>query len=308
MARTALWAPAHRVMQRLPIGSGGGPANAAPSLDMAGVGIQDSRLLWNSANSSTGAQVVGWYMSGPHPVIDQVPSALTTTAIAAAQVPTAGVALTLVSSTGAGITVMSSALLALPSLNTIAAGTLAIDSVPTYISFGASDFTVFYNAGTAVARNIQVRSVGDDSGATFTVVGYDLYGYPMTETITGSSGAPGTATGKKAFKFVTSVTPAGTLSGSNVSIGQGDTFGMPIFLGSTTGLMGFWNNLIITGAGTATAGVTTTPSATTGDVRGTYLVGSASDASKRLQVYQHPSVSSMQSLGINVGLFGKTQA
>lgn len=309
MARTALWAPAHRVLQRAPYPGIASPApNAAPSLDAGGMGIQDARLPWNSANSATGAQAIGWYLAGPHPVIDAVPSTLSTVAISAAAVPTAGTPLVLVSSSGAGITVLSSSALVLPSLNTIPSGTLVIDSSPAVIRFGASDYTVFYDAGTSIARNIQIRSVGDDSGATFLVSGYDLYGYPMTERITGSSGAPGTATGKKAFKFVTSIVPAGTLSGSNVSVGQGDTYGLPLLLNATTALMGFWNNLIITGAGTATVADTNAPTSVTGDVRGTYLVGSASDGSKRLQVYQHPSVAQMQSLGLITGVFGKTQA
>ena len=31
----------------------------------------------------------------------------------------------------------------------------------------------------AISRNVRITSAGDDSGKTFAVVGYDLYGYPM---------------------------------------------------------------------------------------------------------------------------------
>lgn len=315
MARTAFYAPAHRVMGRVPPGSGGSaqPSWIAPSMDAVGHGIQDARWPWNQGSNANVPNVVGWYDPGCHPVLDLVPSALTTTAIAAAQVPTAGVALTLVSSSGAGITVSSSATYMLPSGNTIASGTLFIDSVPVYRTFGLTtgsneySNTVCYDAATMLGRAVAIRSVGDDSGATFVVAGYDIYGYPLSETITGSSGAPGTANGKKAFKAVTSVTPAGTLSGSNVSVGQSDIFGLPILATAQSALVGYWNNLILYGTGTFVAAVLTSPAtATTGDVRGTLVPGSASDGSKRLTLFQHPSLSQMITSGINIGMFGVT--
>lgn len=306
MARTALWAPAHRVLQRSPFPGIASPApNAAPSMDLGGSGFQDARLPWNSANSSTGAQVLG-FPSSNHPWVDAVPSTLSVVAIAAAQVPVAGTPLTLVSATGAGINVLATALQLMPSLNTIPVNALCIDAIPLYIRFGNGDYTAFYDVGTTTARNIQIASAGDDTGATFLVAGFDIYGYPMSERITGVSA--GTAVGKKAFKFVTAVTPAGTLSGSNVNVGQGDTFGFPVLVSAITSLWGFWNNLIITGAGTVTAADATTPATTTtGDVRGTYLVGSASNNTKRLQIFQRPSIGQMQSKGFITGVFGVTQ-
>lgn len=305
MARTALWGPAHRVMQRMPLGTSGGPPNAAPSLDMGGSGIQDTRLLWNSANSATGAQVIGWMGAG-HPLLDFVPSTLSTVAIAAAQVPVANTKLTLVSATGAGITVSSSATLMLPSGIIIPTGALFIDSIPVYNRFGTNDITALYSAGTMGARAISIASVGNDSAAVFNVVGWDIYGYLMHEAITGANA--GTATGKKAFKALLSITPTGTLSGSNVSVGQSDVYGLPIFGVSTSNqVTGFWNNLIITGTGTVTSGVTTAATATTGDVRGTYLVGSASNNTKRLTVYEHPVLANMVTNGLTNGIFGVPQ-
>jgi len=305
MARTGLYAPAHRVAPRMPVGSGQGAPNQAPSADFAGTLLQDTRILWNTSNSGTGAQVIGWYMNGC-PLIDAVPATLGTTSVAAAQVPTAGTPLTLVSTTGAGITVSAAAFLALPSLVTIPAGTLFSDGLPGYIRFGASDFTVAYDPTTMLARNVQIGSVGNDSTATFSVLGYDWYGYVMHETVTGSNA--GTAAGKKAFKGITSVTPAGTLSGSNVSVGMGDTYGLPLQAARSSMMYGFWNNLIATGAGTFTAAVTTNPAtATTGDVRGTYLVGSASNGTKRLTIWVAPDPSLQLSQGWPQGLTGVAQ-
>lgn len=307
MARTALWAPAHRVLQRSSnISALNASPNAAPSMDLGGHGIQDPRMPWNTGNSSAGAQAIGWYISGPHPVIDYVPSTLSTVAIAAAQVPVAGTPLVLVSSTGGGITVAAAAQFVLPSLNTVPSGSLLIDTAPAVIRYGSSDYTVFYDPATIVGRNIQILSVGDDHLASATVAGYDTYGYPLHETITLTNA--GTAEGKKAFKWVSSITPAGTLSGANVSVGQGDVYGLPMLLNSIWSLTGFWNNAIVTGAGTPVVADTNAATATTGDVRGTYLVGgAASNGTRRLQLFMHPSLSQMVSLGMINGLVGVPQ-
>jgi hypothetical protein len=306
MARTGLWAPAHRVIQRQPPGSGQQPWNLAPSLDAGGAGIQDGRLPWNTANSSAGAQALGWVAGNQHPLYDYVPATASTTNIAAAQAPTAGTPLTLVSSTGSGIVVSSSALRMLPSLVVVPSGTLFVDAVTTYSRFGNSDYTVFYDAGTLAARCLQVTSVGNDSSGTMSIVGYDMYGYLIHQTVTLTNASVVTTT--KAFKAIVSATPLGTLSGSNISVGVADTVGLPM-LGSTSpnSIWGFWNNLILAGAGTYTAGVTTTASATTGDVRGTYALGSASNGTKRLTLWQHPSVSQMIAQGMNNGIAGVPQ-
>lgn len=317
VARTAFYAPAHRVMGRMSPGSAATaqPMWIAPSMDAVGNGYQDARWPWNNGSNASVPNVVGWYDPGCHPVLDLVPATLGVVSVAAAQVPTAGVALTLVSSSGAGITVSSSATYMLPSGVTIPTGTLFSDGVTAYRTFGlttgSNEYanTVCYDAATMLGRAVAIRSVGDDSGATFTVAGWDIYGYPMTETITGSSGAPGTANGKKAFKAIASVTPAGTLSGSNVSVGMSDIFGLPMLATAQSALQGYWNNLITYNVGTFVAAVLTNPAtATTGDVRGTLVPGSASDGSKRLTLFQHPSLSQMITSGINVGMFGVTQA
>lgn len=304
MARTAFWGPAHRVMQRMTLGSSGGPPNAAPSLDMGGSGIQDSRLLYNSANSSTGAQVIGW-MDANCPFLDFVPSTLSAVAIAAAQAGVAGTALTLRAATGAGITVSAAPTLMLGSQNIIPTGARFIDSIPVYQRFGASDFTVLYDAATMGARCLTITSAGDDHLGTLALVGFDAYGYLLHETVTLADAT--TAQSVKAYKGLISATPGRTLSGSNISIGQSDTYGLPMYAAAASSVWGFWNSLIVTGTGTFTAGVTTTPSATTGDVRGTYLVGSASDGTKRMTLWQHPVLPAMITSGINAGLFGAAQ-
>lgn len=273
-----------------------------PSLVYGGIGLIDPRFGYQNGGPDSNV-AVGFLGTTDIPVVDQVPSAISTTAIAALQVPTANTALTLVSTTGAGITVLSSAL-QLVNGNTIPSGALAIDGASGSVQFGTNLAVNIWDPTKAIARNIQIASVGDDTGATFLVSGYDVYGYPMSERITGVSGA--TATGKKAFKYVTSVVPAGTLSGSNVSVGQGDTYGFPLRDNRFPYVSIFWNDAYITSKTGWTAADATSPATTTtGDVRGTYTVQSASDGTKRLVIFETPQVSGISS---NAGLFGQTQA
>lgn len=303
MARTAFNAPGHRVLQRWPLGALGSPPNAAPNVDFFGSITQDERLPYNYANSSTAGQVVGIISDGP--MIDQVPSTIATATIAALQVPVAGTPLTLVSSSGGGITVSSSATLMLPSLTSIPTGNLFIDGVPSFIRFGTSDITAVYDPTTAIARTIQVTSAGNDSGATLAILGWDIYGYVVHETLTLAN--IGVATSKKALKAIHSLTPAGTLSGANVSVGQSDVYGLPIQCRRASMLSGAWNNISLLGVGTFTTADTAVATATTGDVRGTYTVASASDGTKRLTLFVAADYGLLQSQGTPRGLWGRTQ-
>lgn len=314
MSKTAFQGPLIVYGDRAPAGvTGALNPDKAPSLFWGGTAIFDHRSGYNK----TRAGAIGVWSQM---CLDVVPSALTTTAIAAAQVPVAGTAMTLVSSTGAGVTYLSTALQVWPSGATVPAAALALDGAPTLLAFGTASISTgnttvsIYNPSTALARNIQIASVGDDSAATFVVRGYDVYGYAMTETITGTNAT--TAQGKKAFKFVVSITPAGTLSGSNASAGQGDKFGFPVRADTFNYVRVVWNNTFAasttTPFGTASAYAfadATTATATTGDVRGTVYAGTAnpSNATRRLQVQVIPSAINLQAGG-TTGLFGVTQA
>jgi hypothetical protein len=154
-----------------------------------------------------------------------------------------------------------------------------------------------------VGRNVRLTSGGNDSGITFTVSGYDVYGYPMTETITGAN--IGVASGAKAFKYISAVTHTGSVAGT-LTIGTGDVYGFPLFSTSFQDVFINWNAGIIVASTGYTAGVTTNPAtSTTGDVRGTYAVQSASDGSKRLTISQSPPPTSIATMA---NLFGVTQA
>ena len=122
-----------------------------------------------------------------------------------------------------------------------------------------------------------------DTGITFLVKGYDVYGAAMSEAITGSSGS--VATGKKAFMSVLSITPSGAVA-TTASAGTSDVFGLPVCVidaGYITNVK--WNETLTADAGTFVAAVTTTATTTTGDVRGTYTPSAnASNGTRRLVV------------------------
>jgi hypothetical protein len=276
-----------------------------------GVGIMDPRVPFSydpgavfggAAIGERGAY--GWWGTSPICIVNQVPSTLTVDAIAAPAVPVAGTAMTLVSASGAGITVGASVVNA--ETGATVTGLLAIDGAMTPVQNGADGGNFFWDPTNAIARAVSIDSVGDDSGATFVVAGYDVYGYPMTETITGANA--GTATGTKAFKYIASITPAGTLSGSNASAGQSDVIGFMLRADLFQFVKIWWpdDTLITSATGFVAADTTDPATATTNDVRGTYaLQGVASNNARRLVIFLDLPVANV---GSAAGLVGVPQA
>lgn len=272
--------------------------DAGPSMFMGGSGMLDPRPFSTyTPGKATGT--TGIYGASPILVLaltGAVNVAANLDSIAADQVPVAGTAMTL-NGTGTGVTLNSSTVNA--ATGATVTGLAAIGGVTTYVTFGANRW---YNPASLMSRTIVIDSVGNDSGATFTVRGYDIYGYPMTETITGANAT--TATGIKAFKYVASVTPAGTLSGSNASVGISLVTGLPLYSPNRE-LVAVYQNASGTpvAAGTYVAGVTTDPAtATTGDVRGRYTP----TAAQTLYIYQTILPSNISGT-TTTGLFGIAQ-
>lgn len=315
MATTAWKGPLIGFGQSAPAGGGLGQVSdpntsRSPSLFDQGVGIMDPRTpyaynpgatLGGTAIGDRGAY--GWWGVTHIAICNQVPSTISAVAIAAAQVPVAGTAMTLRSTSGAGITVSTSITSA--STNLTVTGLLAIDTAMTPVQNGSTGGNLFWDPTKAIARCLQFTSVGDDSAATATIAGYDVYSFPMTETVTLTNAT--VATSKKAFKYVASITPAGTLSGSNLSVGQSDTIGFMMRSDLFQYLKIYWPDTTLIAANTGyTAAVTTDPAtATTGDVRGTYALPVASNNTRRLVMFlQVPLVNT----GTAAGLVGVVQA
>lgn len=287
--------------------AGTGSANqnpdSSPSPFAHGMAMLDLRYPFTyqpgqSNNPSAGATAYCWLATSCM-CIDAVPSAISAVNIAASQSPGAG-AITLVSTSGAGITAGVSITRA--DTGATVTGLLAIDTAMAGTSFSQNGSISMWDPTKAISRNIRIVSGGNDSGITFTVSGYDLYGYPMTETITGAN--IGTASGAKAFKYISGVTHTGTVAGT-VTIGTGDVIGLPLRADRFAYLEVCYNNTWVTANTGFTAADTTSPAtATTGDVRGTYALQSSSDGTKRLQMWIAPSVANVGTLN---GLYGVAQ-
>ena len=71
------------------------------------------------------------------------------------------------------------------------------------------------------ARRIAQITAGNDAGITFTYVGTDADGLPLTEVLAGGAGTPSTETTTGYFKTITSITASGAAAG-NVTIGTVD--------------------------------------------------------------------------------------
>lgn len=314
MARTALYAPAHRVAAKTPLGSGGAPADIAPSVDWGGSGIQDPRLPYNIAKSPTGAGVLGWYGSNIPKVVSQVPSAISTVNIAVAAHATSGTALPLVTTTGAGITVVPvGGVTVFPNYGVLVpAGACAIDGLPSLTRFGGVTgasgghfVTSYYNPATMIARAISITGISGGAGGTFVVKGADVYGYPMTQNIVVAAGV-NTVNSTKAFKFIYSVTPSFTDGTGTYSVGTADIYGFPLAADYFSDADCYWGN-VIQAVSTFTAAVSTTASATTGDVRGTFTPASSSNGTLRLDMFITPSLARVATVPQSVGLCGVTQ-
>lgn len=182
--------------------------------------------------------------------------------------------------------------------STTITGVAGINGIPK-IPYGIGSVAM-YNGLCMLGRNVRITTAANDV-AVYTVLGYDIYGYPMSEAIT-ANGAT-TVSGKKAFKYISSVTPVGTV-GATASVGTGDVYGFPLTSIGFSDVFVSWNAGNIVASTGYLGAVTIAPTTTTGDVRGTYAVQSASDGSKRLVITQSPPPTLA---GAATGLFGGTQ-
>lgn len=95
---------------------------------------------------------------------------------------------------------------------------------------GAGSLTLLTTVVDTSARRIAILSAANDSGITFTLSGRDWNGQPVSEVVTGASGAPGTSTSTYDYLTLTSAVASGASAG-NVSIGTSATASSrPVFL------------------------------------------------------------------------------
>lgn len=176
------------------------------------------------------------------------------------------------------------------------------------IPFGSAGTIQPWNPQGLLGRAVSVTATTVGTSPVFTVAGYDIYGFPMTEALTAT--ASSTVNGKKAFKYITSVTPSAADSTNTYSIGVSDIIGLPLrsdnFGDILVNYSASLDPALVTANTGYTAAVKTLATATTGDVRGTYaLQTAAAKATNRLFVRQTPA---LYNVGSIVGLYGVTQA
>ena len=218
--------------------------------------------------------------------------------------------LTLTTSNTANVTINQSIVRA--DTGATVTGLLAIDSKMATVTFGSDAAVNLWSPATSISRCVRIEGSSNDGAGGFTINGYDIYGYPMTETLAGSIS---TTTGstfvvtQKAFKYISTITASGTINSTGVTIGVADIYGFPLAVtnGNRTVIgisSGTSFNTVTTSTGIVVASTAATQTSTTPDVRGTWSSTTAADGTRRFTVYVSPSVTTLGS----TGLFGGTQA
>lgn len=303
MARTAFTAPAHIVKQRNVSGNTLTQPDSAPSLGYGGMNLLDHRMQYNRFNglgNGAAAIAIGWLGNDNVVTLDYTPPASATANIAALANVVLNTPMALVTTSGAGVIVTSSALVAMPSMNTIPSGSLAMGTQMGYLFLGSRDITAYYDPTKAWACAVSISGVSGGAGVVFTVRGADVYGFPLSESITVAAGA-NTVNGKKAFKWVYSVTPA-TTDAHNYSVGTTLITGLSLAADSAGYFVEWLSGTGYTANPTIVAAVATTATATTGDVRGTTVLTNAAYV-----VSVKVSAARFTTVPLSTGLFGVAQ-
>jgi len=160
----------------------------------------------------------------------------------------------------------------------------------------------YYDLG--VARVVTLSGAQTSAVAVdVTITGLDDYKVPVTQTLSSPASTALVST-TKAFRYVASVATAGNTVGT-VSVGTGDTFGLPVAVSNWGDVWVTWNDVKATANTGFTAAVTTDPAtAYTGDVRGTYAVqGASSNSARVLDVWIY-----VINPDTRLGLYGVAQA
>lgn len=112
--------------------------------------------------------------------------------------------------------------MAIPFQTTLALAAASATNIAASQSPGAGAITINGSAATSgvatldAARRVLITSGGNDSAITFTVVGTNRTGNPLSETVTGANAS--TAQTTQDFLTITSVTHTGTVAGT-VTVG-----------------------------------------------------------------------------------------
>lgn len=193
------------------------------------------------------------------------------------------------------------------------AGASPLDAAATTTTIGVNgvDVTVWdVRDGAAYGRNIAMAKSAGAIAMTVVVSGYDYLKKALTESFTIGTGTTAGATGKKAFAYVSSIaiTSAGDATANTFNVGTGSVLGLPYKLAAIGDMVnasigGVQELINVASNATVVAAVTTTASATTGDVRGTITFTTALDGTKVPIVFYY-----VEGRNSGAGIVGVTQA
>lgn len=308
-----------------------------PSMNDLGQGMLDPRAPYTyQPGAAVGTKVRGFWNG--YAAVDQIPGTISTNCIALAQAPTSsGFILTLCTCSSVNSVITNNVVITPPEGGAPVTMPIGIDMGTATssnnglqsISFGSGGTINLWDPRAMVARTISwTGSSGGSSGelgVTLWVAGRDVYGFKMTEAITGSSSSASagaiTYKGKKAFKYISgcTLTTTGSVTGSTlIIVGVNDTYGFPMRVDNAGYTTVWWgssqiNNLVTLSSLGHTFASTATATSTTGDVRGTFTSTGASNSSGssnyRLIMFVTPSAQNLPTTSFSdtTGLFGVTQ-
>lgn len=153
-------------------------------------------------------------------------------------------------------------------------------ATPTGHAFGGqfgAGLARLYNPREMCSRGIAIQSVTAIAVAYSAVVsGWDVWGNPMTEILSAATGVTAFI-GKKAFKYISSITSGTTVPSSQaVAFGISDIVGLPLRGDYWEEFYATWNGVAMANfSGFVAGNVATTISNGTSDVRGTLQLSTA---------------------------------
>jgi hypothetical protein len=153
-----------------------------------------------------------------------------------------------------------------------------------------------------VPRAIQIVSAGADDTKTATFKGWDVYGAPMTQTVTmGTNIGTAAASTLKAFYQLNPTVTFSVRPAAAITIGTTDILGLPFRVANLNDIVDIGIGVLASDAGTAVVADLTSPAtALTGDVRGTY-VPSVATGTETVTIFQAVTITSQTTT------FGVTQ-
>lgn len=285
-----------------------------PSITDLGNGLLDPRPAYNyKPGNAVGTKVYSLYDSVGF--VDFIPGAISSNGLVSNG--SSGLGGTTLTLTSTGTAVFTTTIVAPESGQTVTVtalgSTVSGSSVP-FIAYGQSGTIAAWNPQAGTGRNITIALSSNLDAGNFTVLGRDMYGFKMSETLAAGST---TLTGKKAFKYITSIQASTTLTSTGFLIGYGDVYGFPLKLPyvSINTLVSFSSNAstftlgAISSATVVLASTVATQTSTTPDVRGTYASTIASNGTVRLQIFQGTDAFQMGNITAadQSALFGATQ-